>query len=711
MRVTPTPNHDQRTSGIPSTGNLPWGSHFCQFYRTKKDLLDVLVPYFRAGLENNESCVWVTPKLLRIEDAENALEKAAPGYRTCAAMGQMEIVPVDRWLARGGKTGKAFLSRLDKAIAGGFDGLRLACDAAPDGTGGKNLIPYWIDAVRGNNVIAAFAYPKGAFDALGLMEVIKNHRFALVRNAGRWEVIESSEARTVKDELKRSEEKFKSLFSNMSEGFAYHRIVLDARGRPSDYIFLEVNDAFERLVGLKRKDVIGKRVTAALPGMEKDRARWIAKYGKVASTGKPIQFESFSETLDRWYTVSAFSPHKGYFAVTFSDITKRKRAEETSRRSLRRFEILADTAGELLRTHEPQKVVESICGRVMNQIGCHVFFNFLADEKTGKLHLNAFEGIPEEEARRIEWLEYGVAVCGCIGRDGRPVIAEHVPTTPDERTELVKSYGVKAYACHPLLEPGGNVIGTLSFGTRGRETFSNEELSLMKAVTDHVAMAMTRIRAEEALKASLADKDVLMRELAHRTKNNMQVIGSLLSLQAAASADRSFTTALADTQDRIRAMALVHENLYRSGNIASLNLKDYVDDLVNSLLRAHRGIDAPIRAVLDIDDLFITIDAALPCGLIINELISNSLKHAFPDRDSGTIFLSLHQVGERVELRYRDDGPGLPRSLDLSHTKTLGLKLVYNLAVRQLRGTMDVKHDPSTEFMFTFGGFNQMERT
>jgi len=233
----------------------------------------------------------------------------------------------------------------------------------------------------------------------------------------------------------------------------------------------------------------------------------------------------------------------------------------------------------------------------------------------------------------------------------------------------------------------------------------------MKAVTDHVAIAMTRIRNEEALKTSLADKDVLMRELAHRTKNNMQVIGSLLALQAAASSDRSFVASLADTQDRIRAMALVHENLYRSGNVASLNLKDYVDDLVNSLLRAHRGIGGSIRTILHIDDLFLSIDAALPCGLIINELVSNSLKHAFPARESGTIFLSLRQVGEQVELRYRDDGPGLPRDLDLSQIRSLGLKLVYNLAVRQLRGTMDMRHEPVAEIVFAFGGFAHMERT
>jgi len=133
----------------------------------------------------------------------------------------------------------------------------------------------------------------------------------------------------------------------------------------------------------------------------------------------------------------------------------------------------------------------------MEYLDCHAFFNFLVDEQSGKLHLNASAGIPEEEAKRLEWLDFGVAVCGCAARDGKRIVAQHIPATPDERTELVKSYGIKAYCCHPLLGPGGKVIGTLSFGTCSRETFSDEDLSLMKAVTDQVAAAMIRMRHEK----------------------------------------------------------------------------------------------------------------------------------------------------------------------------------------------------------------------
>jgi PAS domain S-box-containing protein len=179
-----------------------------------------------------------------------------------------------------------------------------------------------------------------------------------------------------------------------------------------------------------------------------------------------------------------------------------RRAEEKVRSSLRRFELLTAAAADLLVMTDPQEFVEELCRRVMEQLDCHVFFNFLADEKAGRLHLNACTGIPEEEAQRIEWLDYGVAVCGCVARDGCRIVAENIQTTPDPRTELVKSYGIRAYACHPLQVVEGKVIGTLSFGSRTRETFSDDDLSLMRAAADQVAGAMVRAQTLVALRRS-----------------------------------------------------------------------------------------------------------------------------------------------------------------------------------------------------------------
>ncbi|RJQ14694.1 MAG: PAS domain S-box protein [Nitrospiraceae bacterium] len=383
-----TVHSDKRKSGISLIGDLPWGTHFCQFYQTKQDLLDILVPYFRAGLENNEFCVWVTSEPLSVEDAKRALKKAVPHFEKYAKKGQMQLVPSTRChntkgqgpsgksirseiraeLDSEGQRNSAILTMLDKAVLGGFEGLRLACSAFPAKEGGK-VFACGADAIVGHNALAVFAYPRDRFDAISLMEVVKDHRFALVRNAGRWEVIESSEARTVKDALKRSEEKLRSLFSNMSEGFAYHRIVLDEKGKPCDYVFLEVNESFGRLTGFEGKDIIGKKVTEALPGIEKDPADLIGKYGKVAMTGEPIQFESYSGPLNKWFSISAFSPHKGYFAVTFSDITERKCAEQELVRAKEEWERTFDSVPDLIAILDNQHRIVRVNKAMAERLG------------------------------------------------------------------------------------------------------------------------------------------------------------------------------------------------------------------------------------------------------------------------------------------------------------------------------------------------------
>jgi len=201
-----------------------------------------------------------------------------------------------------------------------------------------------------------------------------------------------------------------------------------------------------------------------------------------------------------------------------------ERAEEALQRSYQRLDLLAETASQLLASISPQRVVESICRKVMDFLDCDVFFNFLvADEQKGFLHLNACAGIPEEEARRIEWLEYGVAVCGCAARDGCRIVTENILNTADPRTDLVKSYGIQAYACHPLMVEG-RLLGTLSFGTRKRSHFTGEELALMKAVADQVAIAMDRKLAEEALRRL---NEELERRVEERTEELQKTVAQL----------------------------------------------------------------------------------------------------------------------------------------------------------------------------------------
>ncbi|HEX2966085.1 MAG TPA: GAF domain-containing protein, partial [Syntrophorhabdaceae bacterium] len=183
--------------------------------------------------------------------------------------------------------------------------------------------------------------------------------------------------------------------------------------------------------------------------------------------------------------------------IAVMDISEQQRAKSELKETVERLDIVSSTASQLLFTSDPQEIVNDLCVRVMRHLDCHVFFNYLVDEETDSLRLNAYGGIPEQTAESIRTLQYGVAVCGCVARDGSWIVAEDISTTKDPRTKLVASLGVQAYACHPLYAMG-KVIGTLSFGTCSRKEFQPKDIALMKTVADQVAVAMERRRLLES---------------------------------------------------------------------------------------------------------------------------------------------------------------------------------------------------------------------
>ncbi len=209
-----------------------------------------------------------------------------------------------------------------------------------------------------------------------------------------------------------------------------------------------------------------------------------------------------------------------------------------------------------------------------------------------------------------------------------------------------------------------------------------------------------RKQAEEKIKQSLREKEVLLREIHHRVKNNLQVVSSLLNLQSEHTKDEKYTEMLKESQNRIRSMALIHEKLYKSENLADIDFKEYIESLVHGLVRTYKTTDR-VALKIDVKDISLGIDAAIPCGLIISELVSNSLKYAFPDRE-GDITITLHSSDGKVELVVADSGIGIPDTVDFKKTETLGLDLVTTLVEGQLNGSITLDKKGGTAFYITF---------
>jgi PAS domain S-box-containing protein len=210
-----------------------------------------------------------------------------------------------------------------------------------------------------------------------------------------------------------------------------------------------------------------------------------------------------------------------------------------------------------------------------------------------------------------------------------------------------------------------------------------------------------RKRVEEELQASLREKEVLLKEVHHRVKNNLQLVASLLYLQSDQLRTPEDQAIFEDIQNRVKSMALIHESLYHTGDLEHFNLARYIGNLSTHLRQAYRAETSHIRLHTELEELAFDVDTAIPCGLILNELLTNALKYAFPDGRTGAIHIELRAEAGYVTLRVHDTGIGFPEDLDFRNTDSLGLQLV-GMLTEQLGGTMTLVRERGTTFTVTF---------
>lgn len=377
-----------------------------------------------------------------------------------------------------------------------------------------------------------------------------------------------------------------------------------------------------------------------------------------AKNGKKIPVEVKSTLIE-------LNEEKVVLSIT-RDITESKKAEKALKESEKKYRDLA----ELL----PQTVFETdLNGNItfVNRIG-HQIFGYTPEELNKGINMIQIL-VPEDHTRAMK-------------NNQRILNGERLPF--GEFTALKKDGSTFQIFVNtnPIIQEDKII------GLRG------------------ILVDITELKdAENKIKASLKDKEVLLKEVHHRVKNNMQIISSLLNLQIDYLNNEDAIDVLKESQNRVKSMAMIHEKLYLSEDLTQINFADYIQNLVSNLFYSYNIKESQIKPIIKIEDVNLNIETAIPCGLIINELISNCLKYAFPNQMKGEIIINLKSIEDKFELVISDNGIGLPENININKIKTLGLLLVNSLT-EQIDGKISIYKKDGTQFKITFKELKYKER-
>jgi PAS domain S-box-containing protein len=362
-----------RKSGIEVVGSFPWGTHLCQFYKTKDDLLETLVPYFSEGLRNNEYCMWVTSEPLGVEEAKEAMRKAVPDFDRCLERGQIEILPHTEWYLKGGvfnskRVLDGWINRLNEALAKGYDGLRLTGNTLWLEKKNWNDFANYEKAVNSvigeYKMIAICTYFLDKCQASEVIDVVSNHQFALIRKSGEWKIIESSSLKHAREEARKSDEILRDVFACSPDAIT----VIDLNGN-----IVECNQKTLDMLGYSTRDELIGRNSFALVS-EKDRERAKGNLTKVLDHGSMKQIEyialtkdgtEFSAELSASVVKDSSGNLMGFVGIT-KDITERKKAEEALRGSEEKWRSLAENAPNIIVIVDRVGTIEFINRTVVN---------------------------------------------------------------------------------------------------------------------------------------------------------------------------------------------------------------------------------------------------------------------------------------------------------------------------------------------------------
>jgi PAS domain S-box-containing protein len=483
-----------------------------------------------------------------------------------------------------------------------------------------------------------------------------------------------------------SEQRFREIFENSPDAI----FVEDAQGN-----VLDANLAACQLHGMTYDELIGKNVLDLVPPEKRD---YVKTHYADQLSGKETHIEGRVSMAKNGRIIpveirisSLF--YNGQPAAVFHvrDITERKQAEEALRTSEQRFRELFENSPDAIFVQDSDGTVLDV-----NRAAC-LLHHMTRDELVGK---NVIELVPK-------------GIHGRVIRD-----FSHMETGAQMQFEGLSLTKGGDEIPVDILVSKFNYSGKPAFllhvrDITERKRAENELVQhrqhleeLVKARTKELQRQIVdRERAEVRLKVSLQEKEVLLKEIHHRVKNNLQVISSLLNLQASLLTDDHSRNLFRESQQRVKTMALIHEKLYQSELLREIDFQEYVCSLASELYTSYRPLSGTVELVIDVADIHLDLDTAIPCGLILTELLSNALKYGIPSKHGKIMVTFSVTSDQRYELRISDNGTGLPPEIHLDtldSLDSLGLQLVKGLVEEQLNGSLELSRSPGTTWIIRF---------
>jgi PAS domain S-box-containing protein len=475
-----------------------------------------------------------------------------------------------------------------------------------------------------------------------------------------------TDRKEAENRLKKSEQRFRAVAESAVDGI----VTTDHNGE-----ILFYNESLGRIFGYSIDELIGANLTILMPDRLKDdylkglkiykesgEHRRLGKTLKTRGLRKDGTEFSFEMSLSAWR-----SGGRNFFTSIIRDITERKKAEKALKNSKSFLNSIIDQSPHPMWISDSEGYIIRI-----NQ-ACLDLLNITREEVMGNYNIFKDDIVEEQGC---------MPLVRSVFEEGRTVNFDLVYDSIQLKHMDLKNY------VHVILDvtifPIKDALGRVT-----------------NAVIQHRNITEIK-KAEIRIKKSLEEKEILLKEIHHRVKNNLQIVSSVLDLQGSyVKTDPIAVNVLKESQNRVFSMALIHEMLYQSKDLNKINFDDYIKSLISHLLHSYR-LEIQVNSVIDVKDVSLNIETAVPCGLIISELVSNSLKYAFENEKSGEVQISLKSKGNEYELIVSDNGVGFPENLDIKNIKlSLGLQLV-NALVNQLDGSIELDRSQGTRYTIKF---------